>query len=452
MRRGIALLINSSLLCAWSLCTLRAECASASGPQQPGYVLDATSHQAIARATVNVVGNLALKAETTDDHGFFKLRLVESVKPGQALRVRIEKDGYLPFDDTIVVSDEKPPQLFMIRKQQNPKARRPLDKQKDKPPAAATEDEGFSANFSNDSEDMVVTAGNMTTTMSADQLKGLVWELGHGSITVLWAFGSTVKMYAEGDRLFADVTIMENGQPLIELAHNVLRKSPYQWDSNHSDRALEVVSDKGVPFFQMIFQTPHHIVIYGVFPKGDMSGSGLLLSESGTRNDPISVYDQRRLFKYPSWRYPGQYDDLHSSGVCPSGPALNDPLLGSTNADVADWALEEAALIKGMSDQCMNHLMATKQKNYAGPAPRAIRFDFLREVRKCCIGRVQELHESIIDRMPSLADPERTTMYQISDGDLQLGGCRQFDNLIEHLTEMGQQLGKCATVTSTTPR
>jgi hypothetical protein len=53
--------------------------------------------------------------------------------------------------------------------------------------------------------------------------------------------------------------------------------------------------------------------------------------------------------------------------------------------------------------------------------------------------------------MPSLGDPERTAMYQISDADLQLGGCLQFDNLIKHLTEMGQQLGKCATATPVTP-
>lgn len=296
-----------------------------------------------------------------------------------------------------------------------------------------------------------MTAGNMTTNMSAAQLKGLQWRLGHRSITVLWAYGSTVKMYAEGDRLFADVSIMENGQTLIELTHNVLRKSPYQWDSNHSDRALEVVSDKGVPFFQMIFQTPHHIVIYGVFPQGDISGSGLLLSESGVRNDPISIYDQRRLFKYPSWRYPGQYDDSHTTAACPSGPALDDPLVGSTNAQVATWTMEEAALIKGMSDQCVEHLMATTQKDYAGPPPRTIRFDFLSEVKKCCIGRVQELHESIIDRMPSLGDTERATMYQVNDDDLQRGSCLQFDNLIKHLTEMGRQLGKCAAVEPRTP-
>lgn len=427
-------------------CALRAESGGAPGPQQPGYVLDATSHRAIPRATVNVVGNLALKPETTDDNGFFKLRLAGSVRPGQTLRVRVEKDGYLPFDDTIVVSEEKPPQLLMTRKRQN----RKTPKRQDKQPASAAHDDGFSADFSDDAEDFVVTTGGMSMNVSAAQLKRLALEPGHHSITVLWASDSTVTMYAEGDRLFADVTIMENRQPLIELTHNVLRKSPYQWDSNHSDRALEVVSDKGVPFFQMIFQTPHHIVIYGVFPEGDISGSGLLLTESGTREDPISMYDQRRLFKYPSWRYPGQYDDSHSSVVYPSGPALNDPLMGSTNVQVAAWATEEAALIKGMSDRCMEHLMATTEKDYAGPPPPKIRFDFLSEVRKCCIGRVQELHESIVDRMPSLGDPERAAMYQISDGDLQRGGCLQFDNLIKHLTEMGQQLGKCATAAPAT--
>jgi hypothetical protein len=318
-------------------------------------------------------------------------------------------------------------------------------KKKDKQPAPVTHDEGFSANFSEDSEDWVVTAGNMTTNMSAAQLKGLQWKLGHGSITVLSAYGSTVKMYAEGDRLFADVSIMENGQPLIELIHNVLRKSPYQWDSNHSDRALEVLSDKGVPFFQMIFQTPHRIIIYGVLPNGDISGSGLLLSSTDTRTGRISTYDQERLFRYPSWRYAGQYDDSRSNVVCPKGPLLSDPLLGSTNAQVATWAAEEAASIKKMSDQCLQQLSATTRKGYAGPPPGTIRFDFLSEVKKCCIGRIQELHESIVGRMPSLGDPERAAMYELSDGDLQLGGCRQFDHLITHLTEMGHQLGQCAT-------
>jgi hypothetical protein len=225
------------------------------------------------------------------------------VKPGQALRVRIEKEGYVPFDDTIVVSDEKPPQLFMTRKKQNREPPKPQGKQ----PTSATDDDGFSANFSEDSEDMVVTAGNMTSNLSAEQLKGLQWKLGHGSISVLSAFGSEVKMYLEGNRLFADMSIVEDGNILIRLTHNVLRKSPYQWDSNHNGRALEVITAEGVPVFQMIFQSSHHIVIYGVFPNGT-SGNGLLMSESGTRQGPISSYDRKRLFKYPSWRYPGEYN------------------------------------------------------------------------------------------------------------------------------------------------
>jgi hypothetical protein len=304
LQTGIGPLIKSHfLLGALSFCALRVECAGAAGPQQSGYVLDATNHQAIARATVNVVGNFALKAETTDDNGFFKLHLAESVKPGQAVRVRIEKEGYVPLDDTIVVSEEKPPQLFMTRKQATSEPPKPPNQQQ----TAGPNDDGFSANFTDDSEDMVVTAGNMTTKFSAAQLKDLQWELGRGSITVLNAFGSTVKMHSEGSRLFADVSIVENGNILIQLTHNVLRKSPYQWDSNHSDRALEVVTDKGVPVFQMIFKSSHHIVIYGIFPNG-ASRNGLLMSESGTRQGPISTFDQKPLFKYPSWRHQGQYE------------------------------------------------------------------------------------------------------------------------------------------------
>lgn len=69
-----------------------------------GVVTDASSHAPIALATVSVVGGRAVQDEVTDSHGVFVLTLVESVRPGDIVRLRIQVTDYETYDENVVVS------------------------------------------------------------------------------------------------------------------------------------------------------------------------------------------------------------------------------------------------------------------------------------------------------------------------------------------------------------
>lgn len=119
---------------------------------------------------------------------------------------------------------------------------------------------------------------------------------------------SPVKVYVENGTVYADVTVYGGtGLPPIEIKHNEFVKRPLNWDSNSSVRALEIVNENQFPIFQLIYKTQSHIVVNGVFP----SPSGLILAnEERTVFMPTlpTTFSLKRIFKYPSWKYPGQYN------------------------------------------------------------------------------------------------------------------------------------------------
>jgi hypothetical protein len=65
------------------------------------------------------------------------------------------------------------------------------------------------------------------------------------------------------------------------------------------------------PIFQMIYKTESHIVVNGIFP---ILHGVILADEQGTTpviGQNISLPRKpaiRRIFKYPSWKYPGQLE------------------------------------------------------------------------------------------------------------------------------------------------
>jgi HEAT repeat protein len=77
-----------------------------------GTVLDKASRKPIARATVTASGNQSKQDEVTDDKGFFRL-VLEGSAPGSLVRIRAQKDGYTPYDEQMVVSEEKPIEILM---------------------------------------------------------------------------------------------------------------------------------------------------------------------------------------------------------------------------------------------------------------------------------------------------------------------------------------------------
>lgn len=119
---------------------------------------------------------------------------------------------------------------------------------------------------------------------------------------------SPVRLYIEDNNPYADVTIYGgSGLPPIEIKHNQLSNKPHDWDFNSNENALEVVNEKKIPVYQFYYKTPSHIVVNGIFPY---PGGLILANQSGAMLNPIlpTSFKLERIFKYPSWKYPGQYE------------------------------------------------------------------------------------------------------------------------------------------------
>lgn len=116
-------------------------------------------------------------------------------------------------------------------------------------------------------------------------------------------------IYIEDDNLFADCTVYGGeGLPSISVKHNNPSNVPPGWDFNINETALEVVNKEGAPVYQFIYKTKSHVVINGVFPTP--SGPFIVDEESIRRASALPVKTHmKRIFKYPSWKYPGQYAD-----------------------------------------------------------------------------------------------------------------------------------------------
>jgi hypothetical protein len=121
-----------------------------------------------------------------------------------------------------------------------------------------------------------------------------------------------IRLHAEEDKLFADVTIYGGeGKPLIEITNNRFIVRPHNWDRNSSNAALEIVDEKQRPILQLIYEKPTQIRINGYLP----GPKGILLVGAGNKTysnpgpEELAAISLKPIFKYPSWKYPGQYAD-----------------------------------------------------------------------------------------------------------------------------------------------
>ena len=118
-----------------------------------------------------------------------------------------------------------------------------------------------------------------------------------------------VELYIENGQLYADVKIYSgSGLPPIEIIKNKLSNKPNDWDFNSNEKALEIVDENGTPVYQFFYKSPSHIVMNGIFPY---PGGLILANENGATGNPIlpSTFKLNRIFKYPSWKYPGEYEN-----------------------------------------------------------------------------------------------------------------------------------------------
>ncbi|HXJ10644.1 MAG TPA: hypothetical protein VNH19_00110 [Candidatus Limnocylindrales bacterium] len=126
--------------------------------------------------------------------------------------------------------------------------------------------------------------------------------------------GPAFSFYMSGETLLVDATIGAGGQfgPIIEVRGNRFAVRDPHFDSNSNENALEVVAPDGQPIFQLIQKSPTHVVINGFFPADN--GQSLWIAgpdgvQSVRMDADLPKLRLRPIFKYPAWKYPGQYAD-----------------------------------------------------------------------------------------------------------------------------------------------
>ncbi len=135
----------------------------------------------------------------------------------------------------------------------------------------------------------------------------------NASTTKLGDYGSPVSVYLRDGVLCVDATIFSAPHiPLIEVVCNRARINAPGWDTNYSDKAMEVVDSNKFPMFQIIFPDPRRVQVNGIVPSG-MKELLMYLpggfqrvtidpSHPSIINDPL-----KPIFKYPAWQHKGEF-------------------------------------------------------------------------------------------------------------------------------------------------
>ena len=149
--------------------------------------------------------------------------------------------------------------------------------------------------------------------------------------------------YVRDNRLFVYVSMpFQNEKRIVSMSDDLDSVIPQTWDRNYSSNAFEVVNEDGRPVLQVFYKRPNDVQVNGVFVV-----NGYALFESfGAMPWLISPYvrvtqnqttqefeiadfqrtftniaismdtnaaygtkftDQKPIFKYPAWKYLGQY-------------------------------------------------------------------------------------------------------------------------------------------------
>lgn len=114
------------------------------------------------------------------------------------------------------------------------------------------------------------------------------------------------RAYIEGGLLYVDASVFtgDTAEPVIEIARNQYKRIPPGWDVNSTPAALEIVNERGEPVFHLIYKSPSEAKVEGVFQTPD---GAYVIDEHGQGYGLKP--DIKPVFKYPSWKYPGQYAD-----------------------------------------------------------------------------------------------------------------------------------------------
>jgi len=123
--------------------------------------------------------------------------------------------------------------------------------------------------------------------------------------TPFQGFPITVFSKIDDDKIHYRI-ILNNGPMPVEIVDGEFSFNQPYWDRNFNDVALEIVDNNQQPMLQVIWKTPSHLVLNGIFRMQD--GSTVIADSNGYR--PMKAGDKiKPLFKYPSYKYQGQYAD-----------------------------------------------------------------------------------------------------------------------------------------------
>jgi hypothetical protein len=99
----------------------------------------------------------------------------------------------------------------------------------------------------------------------------------------------------------------------IKIMNNVFDVASGFVQKNYNKTALEIADDNGVPLLQVIQIDKNQLAINGVFMLGTSEGKPVMAWAWGNRYTvgitPPSGFALKPIFKYPSWKYLGQYAD-----------------------------------------------------------------------------------------------------------------------------------------------
>lgn len=151
--------------------------------------------------------------------------------------------------------------------------------------------------------------GRSALGMTEDQL-----ETPHSPMQI---FGLDLfKVYLLNDRFYVDTKLYAGyGIPSVEVVRNEVTMKIALLDRNFTDKALEVVDQRGAPLLQMIFETDRQVRINGIFATPD-GRSAIIITLTGNQKVDSDQTEKNKIivplkpiFKYPSWKYPGVYAD-----------------------------------------------------------------------------------------------------------------------------------------------
>jgi len=120
-------------------------------------------------------------------------------------------------------------------------------------------------------------------------------------------YGQIITPYLEANHLYVDVSVYRGPNlPAVQVKKGVVTVDVPGWDRNSDESAFEVVNERGIPVFQMIYLTPSDISIRGILVfKG---GFTMAANETGNMFNPKDpfAFAPKPLFKYPSRLHRGE--------------------------------------------------------------------------------------------------------------------------------------------------